>query len=90
MLWFLVDIPHGQRYFFICGCKQTVKKKGAIRAIPEFRCSFERLAGTRGFEMQPGGRHKGKGDEEDAGSAGSRSIALRNAAFLSPFYVRFQ
>jgi hypothetical protein len=40
MLWFLVDMHHGQRYFFICGCKRTVKKKGANRATPEFRCSF--------------------------------------------------
>jgi hypothetical protein len=37
MLWFLVDKHHGQRYFFICGCKRTVKKNGANRAIPELR-----------------------------------------------------
>ena len=27
MLWFFVDTHHGQRYFFICGCKRTVTKK---------------------------------------------------------------
>jgi hypothetical protein len=26
MLWFVVDTYHGQRYFFICGSKQTVMK----------------------------------------------------------------
>jgi hypothetical protein len=26
MLWFVVDTYHGQRYFFICGCKLTVTK----------------------------------------------------------------
>jgi hypothetical protein len=26
ILWFCVDTHHRQRYFFICGCKQTVKK----------------------------------------------------------------
>ena len=24
MLWFMVDRPYGQRYFCICGCKETV------------------------------------------------------------------
>jgi len=24
ILWFVVDMYHRQRYFFICGCKQTV------------------------------------------------------------------
>ena len=24
MLWFAVDMPHRQRYFFICGCKRTM------------------------------------------------------------------
>ena len=24
MLWFAVDMPHRQRYFFICGCKRGV------------------------------------------------------------------
>ena len=24
ILWFVVDLYHGQRYFFICGCKGTV------------------------------------------------------------------
>ena len=26
ILWFCVDTHHRQRYFFICGCKQTVTK----------------------------------------------------------------
>jgi hypothetical protein len=29
ILWFVVDMHHRQRYFFICGCKRTVKKPGA-------------------------------------------------------------
>jgi hypothetical protein len=28
ILWFVVDTYHRQRYFFICGCKQTVKIAG--------------------------------------------------------------
>jgi hypothetical protein len=24
MLWFMVDRPYGQRYFCICGCKETL------------------------------------------------------------------
>jgi hypothetical protein len=26
ILWFAVDLPHRQRYFFIYGCERTVKK----------------------------------------------------------------
>jgi hypothetical protein len=26
ILWFVLDIHHGQRYFFICGCHWTVTK----------------------------------------------------------------
>ena len=33
MLWFSVDTHHGQRYFFICGCKRTVKRNGAIAVL---------------------------------------------------------
>jgi hypothetical protein len=25
-VWFVVDMHHGQRYFFICGCKGTLTK----------------------------------------------------------------
>jgi hypothetical protein len=28
ILWFCVDTHHRERYFFICGCKQTVNKSG--------------------------------------------------------------
>jgi hypothetical protein len=28
LLWFVVDMHHRQRYFFICDCKQTVTKPG--------------------------------------------------------------
>jgi hypothetical protein len=34
ILWFGIDMYHGQRYFFICGCNRTVKKdrpSGAIK-----------------------------------------------------------
>jgi hypothetical protein len=27
ILWFVVDMHHRQRYFFICGCNRTVTKK---------------------------------------------------------------
>jgi hypothetical protein len=30
ILWFIVDIHHGERYFFICGFKQTVTNAGLI------------------------------------------------------------
>jgi len=26
ILWFLVDMHHRERYFFICGCKRIVTK----------------------------------------------------------------
>jgi hypothetical protein len=28
ILWFVVDMYHRERYFFICGCKQAVTKAG--------------------------------------------------------------
>jgi hypothetical protein len=28
LLWFVVDLPHRERYFFICGCKLIVTKTG--------------------------------------------------------------
>jgi hypothetical protein len=28
LLWFVVDMHHRQRYFFICDCKQIVTKAG--------------------------------------------------------------
>lgn len=28
ILWFVVDIHHRERYFFICGCNQTVTRHG--------------------------------------------------------------
>jgi hypothetical protein len=28
ILWFVVDMHHRQRYFFICGCKQIVTLQG--------------------------------------------------------------
>ncbi len=31
MLWFAVDIPQGQRYFFICGCKRAVTLSSSRR-----------------------------------------------------------
>jgi len=44
ILWFTVDRPHRQRYFCICGCKQTVKK-------PAYRLSKRRK--TCGSERAP-------------------------------------
>jgi hypothetical protein len=38
MLWFVVDLYHRQRYFFICGCKRIVTKRG----VKNRRQSFER------------------------------------------------
>jgi hypothetical protein len=31
ILWFVVDMYHRERYFFICGCKQTLMKAGVKR-----------------------------------------------------------
>jgi len=28
ILWFVVDMHHRERYFFICGCKLIVTKSG--------------------------------------------------------------
>jgi hypothetical protein len=28
ILWFVVDMYHRERYFFICGCEQTVTRTG--------------------------------------------------------------
>jgi hypothetical protein len=33
-LWFPVDLPNRQRYFFICGFKQVVKKKAGGKEPP--------------------------------------------------------
>jgi len=38
ILWFVVDLYHRQRYFFICGCKRIVTKPG----VANRRQSFER------------------------------------------------
>jgi hypothetical protein len=35
ILWFVVDLYHGQRYFFICGCKETVTNRR--EELPEGR-----------------------------------------------------
>jgi hypothetical protein len=34
ILWFVVDLYHRQRYFFICGCKRTVTNSGAKSSRP--------------------------------------------------------
>jgi hypothetical protein len=35
MLWFAVDRPYRQRYFFICGCKQTVTFQARLQPMQE-------------------------------------------------------
>jgi len=56
ILWFVVDMHHRQRYFFICDCKQIVtkpgvksrrevaeKKKAAVFSISPFRVLCHRF-----------------------------------------------
>jgi hypothetical protein len=83
MLWFPIDTHHGQRYFFICGCKRTVKRNGAKRAIPEFRRSFERLAGgIRGDECGLADNSRAEVTRRMPEAPAGRSRDLRDAAFF--------
>ena len=35
ILWFVVDLYHRERYFFICGCNQIVTRAGEKNPRPD-------------------------------------------------------
>jgi hypothetical protein len=78
MLWFCVDTHHGQRYFFICGCKLVVKKHRRISSNSRVQVL---LPASRGWALLRHGAASGYGDEEKAGSDGKPQMAEKQAEF---------
>jgi hypothetical protein len=83
MLWFVVDTHHGQRYFFICGCKRTVTKDR--RESSDSRiwglCKAGR-AGIRGSESHPAKELQRTAARRMLEAPEGRSKAMQHEAFF--------